>query len=215
MRKRDLLGQRFGRLAVIAEGNRAADGHIRWRCLCDCGEETMVNGRCLTTGSTISCGCYRSEYVARKNFKHGAAKRSGSTTEYEIWTGMIKRCTDSNCEAYPDYGGRGIVVCRAWRESFKAFAEDMGQRPSLNHSIERKNNAGNYEPANCVWATRDVQANNKRSNVLVTYRGKTLTCKQMWEAYAVPSVTYSIFHRRIREGWDTAKALFSPRMNQL
>lgn len=81
---------------------------------------------------------------------------------YKIWQGMKARCHGKNPNQR--YGGRGIIVCERWKNSFQAFVEDMGPRPSLKHSVDRINVHGNYEPGNCRWATPVEQANNKANS---------------------------------------------------
>ena len=75
---------------------------------------------------------------------------------------MIKRCYSKNHNSYDYYGGRGITVCDRWLESFENFYEDMGEKPSKKHSLDRINNDGNYEPDNCRWATQSTQVINSR-----------------------------------------------------
>lgn len=82
--------------------------------------------------------------------------------EYGSWAAMIKRCTDPNHVGYGNYGGRGITVCDRWLDSFDAFVEDMGPKPTPSHSIDRVDVNGNYEPANCRWATPVEQRANRR-----------------------------------------------------
>jgi hypothetical protein len=90
---------------------------------------------------------------------HGLSK----TSIYNIYRHINRRCYDPSTPFYKDYGGRGIVMCPEWRNSFEAFYADMGDRPSTKHSIDRKNNDGNYEPSNCRWVTDDIQAQNSRA----------------------------------------------------
>lgn len=99
------------------------------------------------------------------------------TPEYDAWSTMKYRCNCATSASYRNYGGRGIRVCDEWNRSFKAFLRDVGPRPSKEHSIDRINNSGNYEPGNVRWATKAEQGRNRRTNVMVTYGGITLCIK--------------------------------------
>lgn len=103
-----------------------------------------------------------------KRFKHGLVPRHNKPPEFNVWCKMRDRCQNPRSGDFKNYGGRGITVCARWRDDFAAFLSDMGPRPSAAHSIERKDNEAGYSPANCVWATKDVQAKNRRPRVRKT-----------------------------------------------
>jgi hypothetical protein len=108
---------------------------------------------------------------------HGMSRSPETQREYKIWVQMIQRCHNPNDAAFPRYGGRGIVVCERWRNSFEAWHEDMGRRPA-GTSIDRIENGGNYEPGNCRWATRIEQMLNSRAVVAVVVGGQTMSFRR-------------------------------------
>lgn len=109
--------------------------------------------------------------------------------EKSIWYTMKARCYNPNNHKYARYGGRGIKVCNRWLESFDNFYADMGAKPSPQHSIDRIDNNGNYEPTNCKWATHKEQGNNTNNNFLITIDGKTKTLGEWCDQYGVPYKT--------------------------
>lgn len=162
---KDATGRRFGRLTVLGEAEKyvspSGKEMRRVKLRCDCGNESIAALHSLKSGYAASCGCYRTE-LAIGSARHGEARKGRPTREYRTWCNMIGRCENPNVDRYPHYGGRGISVCKKWRESFEAFLADMGRKPSPDHSIDRKNVNGNYEPGNCRWATDSEQQQNKR-----------------------------------------------------
>jgi len=162
--KRELSGIRFGRLLVIKQAGRKNNGPL-WECLCDCGKTVFQGVGALGSGHAQSCGCLNAELVKTRGIKHGNAARSGCTPEYNAWMNMKSRCYDIDGLQYQNYGGRGIIVCPRWLESFANFLEDMGPRPSNKHSLDRFPDIdGDYLKENCRWATRPEQDMGKTSN---------------------------------------------------
>ncbi len=133
------------------------------------------------------------------------------TPEHKAWKAMNARCYKVNGKQYADYGGRGIKVCDRWREAngqgFVNFLADMGPKPSPKHSIDRIDVNGNYEPTNCRWATLKKQANNKRDNKYLTYKGETKTMQEWSDAL---NVCYFLVRSRIRLGWTVEDAFEVP-----
>ena len=116
----------------------------------------------------------------------------------------MNRCYNKNVDAYPHYGGRGIVVCDRWRQSFENFLADMGARPASSHSIERMDTNGHYTPDNCCWATIREQANNRRNNKVVTVDGQNYTVAQLSEKY---NIHRGKIDRRLKAGLAIDEAL--------
>lgn len=120
---------------------------------------------------------------------------------------MLDRCRNHNNSDFFYYGGRGIKVCDRWKNSFENFLEDMGERPKRT-SIDRIDNNGNYEPGNCRWATKKEQNNNQRSNINLTFNGKTQTTAQWADELGMNSGT--VRYRVNKLGWSAEKALTTP-----
>ena len=123
---------------------------------------------------------------------------------YKRWASMIARCCNPAKPAYPDYGGRGIFVCKEWR-SFETFLQDMGVPESRDMSIERIDNNGPYAPWNCKWETLVGQANNRRNNRVVTCGSESKTLAQWARVTGIDE--RCLFDRIVRYGWDVNRAL--------
>ena len=165
----NLIGTRYGKLTIIARAENQGK-KVRWLCECECGKQSIVQSGHLKNGSIKSCGCV------------GAHGMSDSST-YQSWRSMRQRCTDRNHRSFRDYGGRGITICERWN-SFENFLADMGERPD-NTTLDRIDVNGNYEPANCRWATDSVQRNNKRTSHFVEYAGEKKTISQWADDFGV------------------------------
>lgn len=170
--RRDRTGDIYGYLTVMEYAGSINKKTSLWKCICKCGNVTVVKGGNLNSGNTTSCGCYKVESSSVRSLKHGESGTLENTTEYRSWQSMKSRCYNKANAAYSEYGGRGISVCERWLHSYENFIEDMGRKPSLSHSIDRyPNNNGNYEPGNCRWATKSEQSKNRRSNKYYEYNG--------------------------------------------
>lgn len=154
-RAKDLTGQRFGKLTALELVEKSKNGTAKWRCVCECGVEKVLFSTVLNRGQT-SCGCEARAAAALAHTTHGD---SGSPT-YLSWKSMRARCLNEKSPDYPEYGGRGIKICRLW-DSFERFLADMGERP-VGKTLDRRENDGNYKPSNCKWSTPKEQANNRR-----------------------------------------------------
>lgn len=168
-----MIGQKFHRLTVIEDSGIRKHQKVWWRCLCDCGNETIVATSYLRSGHTKSCGCGFIEKCKQGNLKHGMRW----SRAYTIWSLMKKRCDDPKCKAYKNYGGRGISYDPSWRK-FENFFADMGD-PPLGTELDRRDNMSGYSKNNCRWVSRSVNARNKRVNRYVQFGAENL-CLKDW-----------------------------------
>jgi hypothetical protein len=201
----DLVGQKFGRLEVIKQVGKNKWGHTRWLCRCNCIDksEIIVLNSNLKSGHTKSCGCVQKKEASKRFTIHG---RSQNNKTYQSWEAMIQRCNDPNARNYYLYGGRGIKVCKHWTK-FINFLNDIGERPTKNHSIDRINNNGNYCKENCRWATKKEQARNRRDNHYLTYNNRTQLLVEWSEETGIP---INVLKGRIRRKWSVEKSLTTP-----
>ena len=199
----DLNGRIFGRLTVLCFAGRNKSKNRTWLCRCECGTELPISSSNLLSGASESCGCLKMEALIKRNTKHGQSKRVGESREHAVWCGMRQRCTNPKSRNWNDYGGRGIRVCERW-DSFTNFLADMGPCPD-EYTIERKDNNGNYEPSNCIWATRKVQARNKRNVRLYEFNGESRSIHEWSEITGIHVET--LRNRLKRYKWSIEKAL--------
>ena len=178
---KNLMGAQFGHWTVIATAEKAGK-HPKWRCKCICGREKDVFETHLLSGNSRTC---------TNSGTHGIGKK---TPGYGSWKSMLARCLLPNHIAYHRYGGRGIMVCGRWQSGFVAFYEDMGPRPD-GMSLDRLDTDGNYEPANCRWATPKEQSNNTCTNVLIEDDGERLTIAELARKHGV---NYNTLYSRLQ-----------------
>lgn len=200
----DISGNKYNRLTVIKLSINKRGKCLLWECVCECGNYKIAAAPDLKCGKTKSCGCLNREILVDRNTRHGKS----NTRIYNIWAGMIKRCTNPQSKYYHLYGGRGIKVCDRWTK-FSLFYEDMKNGYSDELSLDRyPNNDGHYEPGNTRWATCSEQANNKRSNHLLEFNGEKHTISVWSEKIGISS---RLIEERIRRGWPPQKAITLPK----
>lgn len=187
------------------ESKKYPDGSVIRKGLfkCTCNKEFVTDLQGVVNKETISCGCRKSQRFKELITKHG---KSG-TPEYICWNNIKDRCRNKNNFQYKDYGERGIVVCDRWLYSFSNFLEDMGEKPSNAHSIDRIDVNGNYCPENCRWATNEQQCSNKRNSVLLLFDGEIKTLTKWASIFDMSPKTLKW---RLFKGMSVEEALTTP-----
>lgn len=200
----ELKDKFFGRWQVIRQAHSRGK-HPYWDCRCLCGNSRAVNQSSLMSGLSTSCGCYSREAsraVGKANITHGM---SGTPT-YQIWQGIVQRCTVKTNPNYQFYGGAGVKLDSRWLV-FENFLTDMGEKPE-GKSIDRRKGTEGYSADNCRWATKKEQQRNLKNNLIVKFNG---TSKLLIEWCEELGLAYQTIHSRLfNYGWSVEKALTQP-----
>lgn len=201
--KVDLTGFKNGRLTVLSL--HSSGQRTKWNCLCDCGKSFVSESYTIKTGKVKSCGCFRSDTTTKRKTNHGFRHHP----LYDIWCHIKDRCLNSNNPAFHNYGGRGITICEEWVSDVKSFAEwclNNGWGKGLE--IDRKDNDKGYSPANCRIVTRAINSYNRRTNVVIEYKGQKYKTKELETISGIPA---GRILRRIRDyKWSVEDAISKP-----
>lgn len=197
-----MIGAVFGRLTVVANdpNRRTGQPSVRWHCVCVCGRKRIVQWRQLERRAYTSCG--------QKGCKKTTVPTHGlsSSKEYRAWSGMKGRCLNKSHHKFYLYGAQGITVCKRWLK-FENFYNDMGKKPSPQHSLGRINGRLGYRPSNCRWELPLEQQANISFNRNLTLNGVTRNVSAWAREIGISKET---INGRLRNGWSVKDALTRP-----
>ncbi len=200
---KDCIGKKFGRLTILKIDHIAENGQTYVLCKCECGTKKIINFGSISAGLIVSCGCRQKEIQKYGSITHGKSY----TRIYNIWCVMKTRCYCKKYREYKNYGGKGVIICEEWLNSFEAFynwAMSHGYTDKL--SIDRIDNNGNYEPSNCRWADRKTQSRNISRNINITHNGETHILKDWAE---ILGIDYRKMWYRYKKGYSIEKVFYN------
>lgn len=205
---KDLTGMKIGKLTVVKFLKIDDNRNSIWLCQCECGKSKEISGSLLNTHTALSCGCVTKEkmrnFCMRRNTTHGQSK----TRLYKIWQAMKDRCYRTENRHYANYGGRNIIVCDEWENSFEKFQEwSLANGYEKTLSIDRKDVNGNYCPENCKWSTDTEQARNRRNTLYAYYDGKL---QLLVNICAITNEKYSTVYTRYRKNNELYGGKYNP-----
>jgi hypothetical protein len=214
VRKKYEYGQTIGNYGCtyIAPSLRLERSSRGW-FKCHCGKEFETTVSLVSHDKTRSCRCINKAITRARTTTHGLSSGQNRHKLYRTWLGMISRCNNTKDEKYTRYGHRGITVCDRWQGSdgFPNFLQDMGEKPSPSHTLDRIDNSREYSKENCRWATSKQQNRNTRRNLIIEYQGSSLSLAEWSELL---NIKYNVLLDRIsRRKWDVERAFTTPRRN--
>ena len=185
MRVKDLTGKTFNGNTVLAFAGTNGRKSI-WKARCRyCGNTFLIESSEIHKARQKSCGCMKRKLIGQANTHHGMS----NTPIWNVWHSMKERCEVPTAQAWKNYGGRGIQVCRRWSESFEAFLADMGPTYQKGLTLDRIDVNGDYSPENCRWATRKEQNRNKRGNRYINTPKGRMTFAEASDTYGIGVTT--------------------------
>lgn len=207
------VGDVFGNWTIVEILPKTVNYHKHFICKCVCGKTKEIDAYNVLSGKSTNCGCVRDLKTKERMTKHGQKQ----TRLYNIWCSMKERCNNPNSQAYKDYGGRGISICKDWQDDYMNFYNwSINNGYDKKLTIDRIDVNGNYEPLNCRWATTDEQCNNRRNNIKITYNGKTQTLFQWCEEYGLEyRMILARYHNPNFQNKSIEELLFTPNQKQI
>lgn len=203
-------GAMFGYWKMIKEVEKR-NGRRRILCKCThCEEQTIkeISYTDAKKGNTTNCGCVRKQTLSKVKTKHGFYKHPLS----KVWKNMKNRCYNTNTKNYNRYGGRGITVCKEWKDDLGVFATwALANGYEKGLQIDREDNDGNYDPDNCRFVTSKVNTNNTSRNTKIVYKGKVYESFTIfWEIFNDGIEYDTALHRWKKQGFNPYDAVTKP-----
>lgn len=191
------IGKKFGKWTIISFSYKDKYNHPFYKCKCECGCIKDVDIYRLKYGHSLACSrCRYNEKTVPLYIKR--LRR--------IYHNIKQRCYNPKSPKYKDYGGRGVVVCEDWKNNSNLFIEwALNNGYKDEYTIDRIDNNGNYCPENCRWSDIETQANNKRTNHYLFYKGKTYTVSSFCKTFNLNRLVIS--QRINRYGYDNPELL--------
>lgn len=197
------IGQQIARLTIVAIKKKVGTRHTYAVCNCECGlTDKYIRLDSISSGITQSCGCYHKESVT----KHGLYKH----IHYKRWSGIMERCYNKRSQAYCNYGGRGIIVCKDWHD-VSTFINELPDNYFKGAEIDRIDNDGNYEPNNVRWATSSENCDNRRTGRYIEFNGKTQSLNAWAKELYIHEMTLK--SRLDNSGYSIEKAFTNKKFN--
>jgi len=214
MLMKDYVGKKYGRLKITANLPNNKRHLHKVTAICDCGTIKDYYLSNVTSGKTVSCGCFNRQMSSERykvlNLSHGLSSHPLS----RVYAAMISRCYDANDISYKRYGGKGVTVCDEWLDDFISFynwAINNGWQEGLQLDKDINGNSKLYSPETCIFVTRKINCRNRTTNNFITHNGQSKTLAEWCEVYNIKN--HSMVLGRIQCGWDIKRALETPAKN--